>query len=179
MHFKLTADRPGGDMNQGLLIIDVSDARTRSPIKGALVGLSTFTAEGQLIQIFNNAGSPWINPNVNTGSDGIALFSFGWDETQIGDATSGVKFRANISSAPPYRTFQHSSGELELVVDLSNVYSGRLPTFKKGTSLLTATLKAYLKYIGSKIPLPQSLGLKAGKLSPQLYGLIGVLQVKI
>ena len=42
-----------------------------------------------------------------------------------------------------------------------------------------SVLRTYLEYIQSKIPMPQSLELKAGQPTTQFLGLIGVMQVKI
>jgi hypothetical protein len=75
-------------MNQGLFLIAVSDKRNGKPGGGFLVGLSSLTADGNLLQVFNQVGGLWINPHVTTGSDGMGVFSLGWDDTQIGDTTS-------------------------------------------------------------------------------------------
>jgi hypothetical protein len=149
------------------------------PRGSALVGLGPLTAESGLLQVFRQTGAPWINPHVTTEADGIAMFYFGWDETRIGDVTYNPKYYINVSATPPYASFVRIFGELELVVDLANVFSGRLPSFKKPSSIVSSLLKSYLRFIRRRIPLPQSLGFKSGLLSPQLYGLIGVMQVRI
>ncbi len=168
-------------MSRGLLIVNVMDAQSAKPVGGALVGLGALRSKGEggLLQIFKETGAPWVNPHIVTGQDGMAVFSFSWDETDLGATTCDVEYKINVSPAPPYRSFVSQLGILALVVDLANVYSGRLPSFKSPSSVVTALLKAYLKYIQSKVPLPQSLGLKAGRPSPEYYGLIGVAQARV
>jgi hypothetical protein len=173
-------------MNRGLIVINVIDNYGR-PGAGALVGLGTVIAtggQGSALQIFRENGIPWVNPHETTNSDGIAIFFFSWDQTQIGEATS-VQYTVNVAAAPAFRSFVHKNSQLQLVSDITNLFHGSMPEFhEKGTPtelFLKSSLRLLKRAIGDKgagIHHPH-FGTKFPWGSTNPFALVGAIQIVI
>jgi hypothetical protein len=161
-----------------IILGQVLDGAAQTPISDALITLnSVLSTSGLPIQIFNEHSHPVQNPNVRTNKQGGFLLSFCYDPTVLTTYDNpSYRLTVNEPSGSGYRQGVLCNGDFSVVVSLSDVGTGRIPSFKfpdTGENVLK-DLKILLKLKGWKFP---NMFLAASRPTPDTYALLGAIRI--